>query len=640
MRFSPSFLDQIRERVPISDVIGRRVTWDKRKTQAAKGDYWACCPFHGEKTPSFHCENQKGRYHCFGCGVSGDHFRFMVELEGLSFPESVERLADEAGIPMPVADPRMIEREKAKATLYDVMNLATQYFKDQLQTAGGATARAYLRDRGLSQQVQQTFGLGFAPNNRNALKEYLASKDVPKEQVEACGLVVFGPEIAVSYDRFRGRIMFPIEDSRGRVIAFGGRALDPDVPAKYLNSPETELFSKGHVLYNQAKARKPANDVKSVIVCEGYMDVIALHAAGIENAVAPLGTALTENQMDMLWRMTPEPVLCFDGDQAGIRAAYRSVDLALPKLVSGRSLRFCLLPDGQDPDDVVKDGGKKAFDKLLEEAVPLHEFFVSRRLSEMNIERPEQKAAFEKLIYQDANSIVDEIVRKYYRSHVRMRLISLFSSEAKPVPAKVATEVSRKLDESRVVRTILGFLVEFPTLIADNIERIAELDFYSEPLRLFASDLQLLFVDFEDAAVSDVYDKLSGSFTFVLNAIHGDDKDKQVTNNRGKMVSSVHGIEGGTRVVDRGHQIKVLFPMISCNPPRELAQQTLNLLFLQIEVINIETEAQNKIEFETEEEFEAFQEMLQDARSRYADEERELDQSYHHWAGRRWIGEM
>ncbi len=640
MRFSPSFLDQIRERVPISDVIGRRVTWDKRKTQAAKGDYWACCPFHGEKTPSFHCENQKGRYHCFGCGVSGDHFRFMVELEGLSFPESVERLADEAGIPMPVADPRMIEKEKAKATLFDVMNIAAQYFKDQLQAAGGAKARSYLRDRGLSQQVQQTFGLGFAPNSRNGLKEYLASKDVSKEQIEACGMVVFGPDIAVSYDRFRGRIMFPIEDARGRVIAFGGRAMDPDVPAKYLNSPETELFSKGNVLYNLARARKPANDVKSVIVAEGYMDVIALHAAGIENAVAPLGTALTENQLELLWRMTPEPVLCFDGDQAGLRAAYRSVDLALPKLVSGRSLRFCLLPDGQDPDDVVKEGGKAAFDKLLNEAVPLHEFFVSRRLSEMSIDGPEKKAAFEKQIYQDANSIQDEIVRKYYRSHVRLQLMNLFSVNDKPVPTKVAAEISRKLDERRIIRTILGFLVEFPALISENIEKIAELEFYSEPLRLFATDLQLLFVESEDVAVSDVYEKLSESFIFVLNAIHGDNKDKQVTNAKGNMVSSIHGVDGGTRAIDRGHQLKVLFPMVSSQPPLELAQQTLNLLFLQIEVLNVETEAQNITSFESEEEFEAFQEMLQEARDRYAEAERELDQSYHHHAGRRWIGEM
>lgn len=630
MRFSPSFLDQIRERVPISDVIGKRVTWDKRKTQVAKGDYWACCPFHGEKTPSFHCENQKGRYHCFGCGVSGDHFRFMVELEGLSFPEAVERLADEAGIALPIADPKMIEREKARASLYDVMAMAAQYFQDQLQTAAGAHARSYLRDRGLSQQVQQTFGLGYAPSSRNALKQYLASKDIAKDQIEACGLVVFGEEIAVSYDRFRDRIMFPIEDSRGRVIAFGGRALSADVPAKYLNSPETDLFHKGHILYNQARARKAVADAKSVIVAEGYMDVIALHAAGIENAVAPLGTALTEAQLDMLWKMTPEPVLCFDGDAAGLRAAYRSIDLALPKLVSGRTLRFCLLPEGQDPDDVVKTGGKKAFDALLDEAAPLHEFIVSRRLSEMDIDRPEQKAAFEKLLYSDANSIGDEIVRKYYRSHIRLRLMGLFSGKVSFVSNEVAAEISKKLEESRIVRIILGFFVEYPMLIADNIEKIAGLDLRSQPFRLFAEGLHLLYVDYSDLAVADVYEKLGNPFKFVLKAVHGDNEDKEIKDAGGKAIASVP--------INRGHQLRVLFPMVSSEPPPEIAQQTLNLLFLKIEVINIEAEAQNITSFETELEFEAFQEILQETRNRYAEEETELDQSYHQWAGRRWIG--
>lgn len=239
MRFAQSFLEDIRDRIPIADVVGRRVTFDRRKSNPSKGDFWACCPFHGEKTPSFHCENQKGRYHCFGCGASGDHFRFLTELDGISFPEAVERLADEAGIAMPALDPKAAQREKQRASLYDVMTLAVGFFRDQLQTAGGAKARAYLKERGLSPSIQEEFGIGYAPNSRNALKEYLASKGVEREQIEACGLVVHGPEIAVSYDRFRDRIMFPILDARSRPIAFGGRTLSPDNPAKYLNSPET-----------------------------------------------------------------------------------------------------------------------------------------------------------------------------------------------------------------------------------------------------------------------------------------------------------------------------------------------------------------------------------------------------------------
>ncbi|MCB1460100.1 MAG: DNA primase, partial [Nitratireductor sp.] len=274
MRFPPSFLDEIRDRLPISEVIGTRVAWDKRKTNAARGDYWACCPFHGEKSPSFHCENRKGRYHCFGCGVSGDHFRFLVELEGLPFPEAVERLAAQAGLPMPVMDRREQEREEKRATLYDVMEMATVYFEEQLQAAAGAKARAYLRERGLSARIQKTFRMGYAPESRNALKEHLAARGISREQMEASGMLVHGEDIAVSYDRFRDRVMFPIPDSRGRIIAFGGRALRSDVPAKYLNSPETELFHKSNVLYNFARARKAAHETRQVIAAEGYMDVI------------------------------------------------------------------------------------------------------------------------------------------------------------------------------------------------------------------------------------------------------------------------------------------------------------------------------------------------------------------------------
>ncbi len=430
MRFSPSFLDDIRERIPIADVVGRRVTFDRKKSQPAKGDFWGCCPFHGEKTPSFHCENAKGRYHCFGCGVSGDHFRFLTELDGLSFPEAVERLADEAGIPMPVSDPREIEREKVKSTLYDVMDLAADFFKEQLQQPQGATARAYLRDRGLSQQVQQTFGLGYAPASRNALKEFLAGKDASKQQIEACGLVVFGPDIAVSYDRFRDRIMFPIEDTRGRVIAFGGRALSSDVPAKYLNSPETELFSKGRVLYNHKRARNAVQKKGTVIVAEGYMDVIAMHAAGIENSVAPLGTALTDNQLALLWKMTAEPVLCFDGDEAGLRAAYRSIDTALPGLRPGRSVRFALLPEGQDPDDLIKASGVEALHSILEAARPLADMIWTRETGGSVFDTPERKAELEGVFAALAKQISDEAVKRHYSQDFRDRLSSFFGSNS------------------------------------------------------------------------------------------------------------------------------------------------------------------------------------------------------------------
>lgn len=433
MRFSPTFLDDIRERVPISNVVARRVTWDRKKTNTSRGDYWACCPFHGEKSPSFHCEDRKGRYHCFGCGVSGDHFRFLTELEGMNFPEAVQTIADMAGVPMPQPDRQAEQREKERTTLLDVMELATAFFQDQLQTAGGAKARAYLRDRGLNGRTIETFRLGYAPESRNALKEHLAGKGIPKDQIEACGLVVHGPDIPVSYDRFRDRIMFPILSSREKVIAFGGRAMSADAPAKYLNSNETELFHKGNVLYNFTRARRASQGPEgagTIIAVEGYMDVIALHQAGVENAVAPLGTALTENQLDLLWRMTPEPVLCFDGDGAGIRAANRAVDLALPHLKPGRSVRFAMLPDGKDPDDLVRHEGRAPFDKVLSMARPLAEMLWLREVGSGDHSTPEKRAELEARLKQMTAVIADESVRRHYGQDVRDRLNRFFQPQA------------------------------------------------------------------------------------------------------------------------------------------------------------------------------------------------------------------
>ncbi|MCM2471893.1 DNA primase [Rhizobium sp. CG5] len=437
MRFSNAFLDEIRDRVPISAVLASRVSWDRKKTNVSRGDYWACCPFHGEKSPSFHCEDRKGRYHCFGCGVSGDHFRFLTDLEGLNFPEAVQRVADMAGIAMPKVDPQEERREKERTTLQDVMELATLFFQDQLQTANGAKARAYLRERGLAGRTIETFRLGYAPESRNALKEHLAAKGIPKDQIEACGLVVHGPEIPVSYDRFRDRIMFPILSSREKVIAFGGRAMSPDAPAKYLNSNETELFHKGSVLYNFARARRSmggAGGNETIIAVEGYMDVIALYQAGVENAVAPLGTALTESQLDLLWKLTPQPVLCFDGDGAGQRAAFRAVDLALPHLKPGRSVRFAMLPDGKDPDDLVRHEGRAPFDQVLSDARSLDDMVWTREISQGRFETPEKRAELEARLKQVVAVIADESVRRHYSQNVRDRLYAFFKPESAQRP--------------------------------------------------------------------------------------------------------------------------------------------------------------------------------------------------------------
>jgi DNA primase len=427
MRFPDSFLDEIRDRVPISAVIGQRVAWERKKTNVSRGDYWACCPFHGEKTPSFHCEDKKGRYHCFGCGVSGDHFRFLTELDGMSFPEAVERIAEMAGVPMPARDPEAEKREEERASLYDVMELATKFFEEKLQAPEGARARAYLRERGLTAATQQAFRLGYAPESRNALKEFLAAKGIAKEGIEACGLVRHGPDIPVSYDWFRDRVMFPIPNSKGRIIAFGGRALSPDQPAKYMNSPDTELFHKGNVLYNFARARKAQGRDGTIIAVEGYMDVIALSQAGFGNAVAPLGTALTENQLELLWRMTGEPVLCFDGDQAGLRAAWRAADLILPTIQPGRTARFALLPEGQDPDDLVRASGPEAFRKVLEEALPLADLLWMRETQGGVFDTPERRAELEKRLRDLTGRIRDEAVRRHYNQAMRERVYEFFA---------------------------------------------------------------------------------------------------------------------------------------------------------------------------------------------------------------------
>ncbi|KQT45071.1 DNA primase [Aureimonas sp. Leaf454] len=428
MRFSPQFLDDIRDRVPISDVVGRRVTWDRRKTQSGKGDFWACCPFHSEKSPSFHCEDRKGRYHCFGCGASGDHFRFLVEAEGLSFPEAVERLAGEAGLPMPARDPEAEKRDDKRATILDALRLASGFFQQMLQEPEGAKARAYLRDRGIHPQTQKLFGIGYAPDSRNRLKEFLAGKGVGKAEIEAAGLVVHGEGIAVSYDRFRDRIMFPIEDAQERVIAFGGRALSSDVSAKYLNSPETDVFVKGATLFNIARARRAAKAAGTLVVVEGYLDVIAIAQAGFEHAVAPLGTALTDRQLELLWRNTPEPILCFDGDPAGLKAAHRAAEVALPALKPGRSLRFALLDGGQDPDDLVRERGAEAFRGVLGSARPLADLLWMRETAGGAFDTPERRADLEHRLKGLTRQIGDESVRRHYLQDVDQRLRAFFGA--------------------------------------------------------------------------------------------------------------------------------------------------------------------------------------------------------------------
>ena len=421
MKFPSSLLDEIRARLPVSDVIGRRVKLQKRGRE-----FVGLSPFNSEKTPSFTVNDQKGFYHCFSSGKHGDIFSFLTEVEGLSFPEAVERLAHEAGVAMPERSAEVELQEKKRTGLLEVMALAQAFFVDALQSQNGALARGYLNERGVTSATQQAYGLGYAPSGRYDLKQFLNSEGVSQDEMIEAGMIIGGADIAVSYDRFRNRVMFPIMDVKGRVIAFGGRALSEDQPAKYLNSPETPLFHKGHVLYNISRARQAAHDKGKIIAVEGYMDVIALGMAGFDNAVAPLGTALTENQLRLLWRMSPEPILCFDGDRAGLKAAYRAIDLALPMLAPGQSVRFALLPDGQDPDDLIKAQGREAFEQVVDQALPLINLLWRREAEIDTWQTPEKRALLERRIMEAAASIADQKVRHHYEAALRDRLHRLW----------------------------------------------------------------------------------------------------------------------------------------------------------------------------------------------------------------------
>jgi DNA primase len=435
MRFPPQFLDQIRARVNLSSVVGRHVQWDRRKSNPGKGDYWACCPFHTEKSPSFHADDRKGRYYCFGCKASGDVFTFLTEKAGLSFPEAVSQMASEAGLPMPVITEEEARREETRASLYDVMEMAAKLFQQELQSSHGARARGYLSDRELTPDIQKEFGIGYARDDRNWLRNELAAKGVTLDQMIDTGLVVPGEDDKLPFDRFRDRVMFPIRDGRGRVVAFGGRALRPDVPAKYLNSPETIIFQKGELLYNYDKARQPAHQKSEIIVVEGYVDVIAMHRAGLPETVAPMGTALTEIQLGILWRTAPEPILCFDGDAAGLKAAYRALDLGLQRLTPGHSLRFAFLPEGKDPDDLLRSDGPEALKVIVSDAEQLFDVLWRRALTENDRATPERKAAFERDLRQQVAGIADESVRRHYMDALRDRFDGLRGQERGFAPA-------------------------------------------------------------------------------------------------------------------------------------------------------------------------------------------------------------
>ncbi len=514
MRFSGQILDDIRARLPVSQVVGRRVALKKKGREFA-----GLSPFKTEKTASFFVNDQKGFYHCFASGEHGDIFTFVMKTEGLSFPEAVERLATEAGVSLPKEGPRDERREDERTRLYAAMEAAARFFEQSLGGAG--EARRYLDKRGLTQNAIQKFRLGYAPNSRSALRQHLAGAGFTPQEMIAAGLLIAGEDIPAPYDRFRHRVIFPITDLKGRTIAFGGRALDADQPAKYLNSPETPLFHKGANLYNAANARGPAHERGRVIAVEGYMDTIALVEAGFPETVAPLGTALTEDQVKLLWRLAPEPILCFDGDGAGRKAAFRAVDTVLPHLAPGRSVAFAFLPGGLDPDDLVRQQGAAAMEPILARVRSLADVLWEREWSGGDWATPERRARLEAGLRALVARIGDADVRRHYDRDVRDRLFKAWRpapggktapggnapfrgpgaaprrdgfgksgrfSAAKPEPVQAGSSLKNSAMVTGAAAApprealLLRVLLAHPWLVADYAEDIARLELTSLPL--------------------------------------------------------------------------------------------------------------------------------------------------------------
>lgn len=485
MRFPPHFIERLKNHFLVSEVIGRHIPLKRHGRE-----FQACCPFHKEKSPSFTVNDEKAFYHCFGCGAHGDAIRFIQEYDKLTYPEAIERLAGEAGIPLPEFSPRAQAQAARETTLYDVMRAAAEWFEAQLHNS--REAMAYLRGRHLSDDTLKTFHIGFAPAGREVLKQALLQKGFSENHMVEAGLLI-RPDQGPTYDRFRARIMFPITDINGKVIAFGGRILgkkEDNVP-KYLNSPETDLFKKGEILFNLSLARRPAANAGTMIVCEGYMDVIALHQAGIHNAVAPLGTAITENHLGLLWRFTDEPVLCLDGDAAGERAMLRALELALPLLKAGKSLKFSRLPAGEDPDTFVMKHGVQAMQKAIADAWPLSRVIWESYARELT--GPEKKASVEKALMDLTERIQDGTVKNHYRAYFKDKLWPRYEASKRggakdsfykqgKISQLMVANISDHAAIERAEKQLIALLASFPSLLhrMEVEEAFARMDLHNE----------------------------------------------------------------------------------------------------------------------------------------------------------------
>ncbi|MFN3232801.1 MAG: DNA primase [Alphaproteobacteria bacterium] len=540
MRFSPDFLDELRLRLRIADVVGRKVKLVRRGKE-----HTGLCPFHKEKTPSFTVNDDKGFYHCFGCGAHGDVIKFAMETEGLAFPEAVERLAGEAGLQLPAYSDSDREKDDRRQSLHEVLETATKWFEAQLRAGIGQGALAYVRDRGLDQPLIESFRLGFAPDNRTMLRDAMKARGVTDQQLADTGLVITPEDGGEPYDRFRNRLIFPITDRRGRVVAFGGRALG-DARAKYLNSPETELFHKGTLLYNLSTARAASRAADRLIIVEGYMDVIGLARGGFKEAVAPLGTALTEQQLIEAWRLVPEPILCFDGDNAGMRAAERAIERALPNLAPGQSLRFATLPAGEDPDSLVAAQGAPAMQAVLDSAQSLVDLLWRVELERQPVDTPERRAGFKARLQERLKEIRNPDVNRLYRDEFGVRLQALWAPprQQRPGPGRgfrpagargyqYQPPVSRELlntplargqdfTNHRRERLILLTVLNHPMLLERHEEEILAVDLASPELDKLRE--AILRIAASCSAAGEALDSLA-----LKNHLHEEGLDKAVS---------------------------------------------------------------------------------------------------------------
>ena len=466
------FCDELRAKISIVDIVGSKV-----KLVRKGREYTACCPFHNEKTPSFTVNEAKGFYHCFGCGAHGDIIKFEMEANGLSFIDAVEKLAHQVGMRLSKLSSESKEQAEKRATAYDIMEMAARFFEKMLRLPAGREGLDYLYSRGFDDKIISKFRLGFAPNN-NGLKAQLSSHGISDKEMAELGLLTI-PENNRPHDFFRNRVMIPIMDKRGKVVAFGGRVMDGSQP-KYLNSPETPVFNKRRILYNLNYARECGYDATRLIICEGYMDVIAMDKYGIGYAVAPLGTALTEDQIQEAWKVVNEPICCFDGDAAGIRAAVRSVDRVLPILRPGYSLQYAFLPDKQDPDEFLKAKGTEEFLKVVTTTVPLKDLLWRKNLEGKLIDTPEQKARIEKDIKEEVAKIADETVRGYYVQEMKRKIYSDLVEPSRSArkgkvfaPRSFSSVHRARTDlDDLVARYVISAFVCYPQLAEEYEERL------------------------------------------------------------------------------------------------------------------------------------------------------------------------